>query len=125
MEEVSMRPDMELIRKIALAVEDSPSGYAPDDLTIDGFTGKQIGYHAHLMIQAGLATGSDVTTMGSDSPQAMLTSLTWDGHEFVRMARDETRWKKTMGIVEEKGGSVTLSVLTQVLAELMKQAFGL
>ncbi len=120
-----MKRDMGLIRKIALAIEDSPSGYSPDDLAIDGFTEEQVGYHAHLMIQAGLATGSDVTTMGSDSPEAMLTSLTWAGHEFVEMARDETRWKKAMGIVEEKGGSVTLSVLTQVLAELMKRAFGL
>jgi len=116
---------MELIRKLALAIEDFPSGYAPDDLTIDGFTKEQIGYHAHLMIQAGLATGYDVTTMESHSPEAMLTSLTWDGYEFIEMARDETRWKKAMGIVEEKGGSVTLSVLTQVLTELMKRAFGL
>ena len=120
-----MKRDMELIRKIALAIEDSPSGYAPDDLAIDGYSDEQISYHAHLMIQAGLATGIDLTTMGSDSPEAGLTSLTWDGHEFVEMARDDTRWKKAMGIVEEKGGSVTLSILTQVLTELMKRAFGL
>jgi len=120
-----MKRDMELIRKMALAIEDSPSGYAPDDLGIDGFTEEQIGYHAHLMIQAGLATGNDVTVMSTESPDAMLTSLTWAGHEFVEMARDETRWKKAMGIVEERGGSVTLSVLTQVLTELMKRAFGL
>lgn len=120
-----MKRDMELIRKMALAIEDSPSGYAPDDLTIDRYTLEQLGYHAHLMIQAGLATGSDVTTMGSDSPEAMLTSLTWAGHEFVEMARDETRWKKAMGLVEEKGGSVTISILTQLLTELMKRTFGL
>jgi hypothetical protein len=116
---------MNLIRKMVLAVEDSPNGYAPDDLDIDGYTAEQVGYHAHLMIQAGLADGSDVTTRDSSSPEAMLNSLTWAGHEFAEVARDDTRWRKAMGIVEEKGGSVTLSVLTQLLAELMKRAFGL
>lgn len=120
-----MKRDMELIRKLVLAIEDAPTGYAPDDLAPEGYTPEQIGYHAHLMIQAGLATGSDVTHMGSSSPQAILTSLTWAGHEFAEAARDEARWKKAMGIVQEKSGSVTLSVLTQLLAALMKDALGL
>ena len=120
-----MKRDMELIRKLVLAIEDAPTGYAPDNLTLEGYTPEQIGYHAHLMIQAGLATGSDVTHMGSSSPQAILTSLTWAGHEFADAARDEGRWKKAMGIVQEKGGSVTLSVLTQLLTALMKGALGL
>lgn len=116
---------MELIRKIALAIEDAPTGYAPDRLNFKGYSAEQVAYHAHLMIQAGLASGHDVTAMGSTSPEAILTSLTWAGHEFAEAARDEARWKKAMGIVHEKGGSVTLSVLTQLLTALMKGALGL
>lgn len=77
------------------------------------------------MIQAGLATGSDVTSMGSNGPKAILSTLTWAGHEFADAARDEARWGKAMVIVQEKGGSVTLSVLTQLLTALMKGALGL
>lgn len=120
-----MKGDMELIRKLVVALEEAPTGYAPDDLEIEGYTDEQIGYHAHLMIDAGLATGSNMTHIGSSSPEAMLTSLTWAGHEFADAARDETRWKKAMGIVQEKGGSITLSVLTQLLTTLMKGALGL
>jgi len=120
-----MKRDMELIRKLVLALEDAQTGYAPDDLGIKGYTPEEIGYHAYLIIDAGLATGNDVSHMGSTSPEAMLTSLTWAGHEFAEAARDESRWKKAMGIVQEKGGSVTLSVLTQLLTGLMKGAFGL
>ena len=116
---------MDLIRKLALALEEAPFGYAPDSLKIEGYTEEQIGYHAHLMIDAGLATGSDTTHMESSSPEAVLTSLTWAGHEFADAARDETRWKKAMGIVQEKGGSITISVLTQLLTTLMKGALGL
>lgn len=116
---------MELIRKLVLALEEAPTGYAPDDLKIEGFTNEQIGYHAYLMVNAGLATGKDITAMGSSGPEVMLTSLTSAGHDFADAARDETRWKKAMGIVREKGGSVTVSVLTQLLMGLMRSHFGL
>jgi hypothetical protein len=32
-----MRRDMDLIRKMILAIEDHPSGWAPQDLTVDGY----------------------------------------------------------------------------------------
>jgi len=121
-----MKRDMELIRKLVLALEDAPTGYAPDNLNIEGYASDQIGYHAYLMIDAGLATGKkDVGEFGSTSPEAMLTNLTWAGHEFAEAARDESRWKNAMSVVREKGGSVTISVLTQILTGLMKGAFGL
>jgi hypothetical protein len=86
-----MKRDMELIRKLVLAVEDAPTGYAPAELGIQGYTPEQIAYHAHLMVQASLAIGMETTHMGSSSPSAQLTSLTWEGHEFADAARDETR----------------------------------
>jgi hypothetical protein len=46
------------------------------------------------------------THMGSSSPSAQLTGLTWDGHEFAAMARDDTAWRNAMGIVQEQGGAV-------------------
>jgi hypothetical protein len=93
-----MKRDMELIRKLVLKLEDAPTGYAPDDFNVDSeYTPEQIGYHSYLMIQAGLATGSDVTTIGSAGPIGMVTSLTWAGHEFADAARDEKRWRHGNG----------------------------
>lgn len=120
-----MRRDMELIRKIVLALEDAPTGYAPDDLSVEGYTSAQFGYHSYLMIDAGLSEGERVDHMDSDGPEAILRNLTWAGHEFADAARDESRWKKAMGIVHEQGGTVTLSVLTQLLTALMRNAIGL
>jgi hypothetical protein len=116
---------MELIRKLVLKIEDAPTGYAPDELEIEGYTAEQIGYHAYLILDAGLAEGDRVDHMASDGPEAILRNLTWVGHEFADAARDDTRWKKAMGMVQEKGGSVSLSVLTQLLTALMKGALGL
>ncbi len=119
-----MKRDLDLIRKMILEIEDAPSGWAPD-LAIEGYAPEQVSYHAYLIVDAGLAQGKDVTTMGSHGPEALITSLTWAGHEFAEAAREETRWKKAMGIVKEKGGTITLDVLTQLLGGLMRGAFGL
>lgn len=116
---------MELIRKMVLAAEDAPSGYAPNKLTFDGYDEEVVSYHAYLMIQAGLATGVEVTHQQSPGPEAILTGLTWAGHEFADAARDETRWKKAMGLVKEKGGAVTLDVLKDLLTYLTRLGLGL
>jgi hypothetical protein len=119
-----MKRDLDLIRKMILAIEDHPAGWAPE-LTFDGYTKAQIGYHAYLLIDAGLAKGHDASTIGSEAPEGLITNLTWKGHEFAQAARDQTRWRKAMALVAEKGGSITLDVLTQLLGSLMKGNFGL
>ncbi|MBM3775142.1 MAG: DUF2513 domain-containing protein [Acidobacteria bacterium] len=119
-----MKRDLNLIRKMVLAIEDAPTGFAPS-LSFDGYTEVQVGYHAYLLVDAGLAKGTDVTTMGSRAPQALITSLTWAGHEFTEAARDESQWKKTLATVKEKGGAITFEVLKQLLSILMKDRFGI
>lgn len=119
-----MKRDLELIRKIVLAVEDSDGGWAPDPLEIEGYTDAQIAYHCYLLIDAGLAKGADLTTFGSDGPEAQITQLTWAGHEFVASARNEQIWRKAMSQVQKNGGSITLGVLIELLSGLMKGAFG-
>jgi hypothetical protein len=115
---------MELIRRLAVALEDSPA-YASFDGKLEGYDPYDVGYHAHLMIQAGLAEGADITSLGSPHRMALLTGLTWQGHEFLDAARDEARWKKAMVLVQQKGGAVTIAVLTEVLKSLMRGQLGL
>jgi hypothetical protein len=120
-----MKRDMELIRKMVLTVEDAPDGYAPDLIPMEGYSDEQVAYHAWLIIQAGLATGPITTCSGNSGPTAQILNLTWDGHEFAAMARDDTAWNKTMGIVREKGGAVTLDVMKALLTQVVKAGLGL
>lgn len=119
-----MKRDLDLIRKMVLAIEDAESGWAPE-LSFEGYTPSQVGYHAYLLVDAGLAKGVDSTVHGGQAPTALITSLTWAGHEFAEAARDDTRWNKALGIVMEKGGAISFEVLKQLLTFLMKGAFGL
>ncbi len=120
-----MKRELELIRKILLKIEDDPGGWAPADLTCDGYTSEQVGYHAYLLIDGGYAQGEDISWGASQGPRSMIRTLTWKGHEFAAAARDDTRWNEVMGIVAKKGGSITVEILTQLLAGHMRKAFGL
>lgn len=120
-----MHRDLDLIRKMVLTIEDAPSGWAPHPLEIDGYSRAEVGYHAWLLLDAGLVQGQVTTTNDSPGPEAFISSLTWEGHEFAEAARDDGRWTKAMVVVREKGGAITLAVLTQLLTNLMKGAFGL
>lgn len=48
-------------------------------------------------------------------------SLTWQGHEFLDMARNDTIWKKAFDIIKDKGGNVTLEILKVLLPEIAKK----
>ncbi|MBX9790026.1 MAG: DUF2513 domain-containing protein [Pirellulales bacterium] len=120
-----MKRDMDLIRKMVLAVEDSPSGFAPDALNFDDYTEEQVGYHAYLLVDAGLALGADVTTMSSSSPEYVLRRLTWAGHEFADACRNESIWNQAQDTVKKKAGSVTFDVLKELLVSLLRGVIGI
>ncbi|ACA99115.1 MULTISPECIES: DUF2513 domain-containing protein [Cyanophyceae] len=81
--------------------------------------------HILLLGDAGFAEVRDLGR-GFDAPSGVVIDrLTMTGHDFLDTARDDTRWKKVMAIVQEKGGAVTIGVLIQILSTLMKQSFGL
>ena len=84
-----MQRNMDLVRMILLQIESNSSGWAPPDFGIKGFLRVQIGYHAHIMKQEGLIEGCDVSNSHSAGPEVMPSSLTWKGHEFLDLARDQ------------------------------------
>jgi uncharacterized protein DUF2513 len=120
-----VKRDMGLVRKLVLAIDDNPTGFAPKDFGLEGYNKEEIGYHLYIMMEAGLIRGAAVTTHGSKSPEAIATGLTWAGHEFADAARDPGRWEKAMQVTKEKAGSVTLDVLVKLLTSLMTSAIGL
>lgn len=119
-----MKRDMDLVRKILLALEEHEEGFAPPDFHVRGYSEDQVGYHVHLMIQGGLLLGCDTTHLGSTSPTASATSMTWLGHDFLDAARDKNVWHQAKAIVE-KLGSAAFEVWKAVLIEVTKRSLGL
>jgi hypothetical protein len=118
-----MQRNMDLVRTILMRIEDSPSGWATHPFGIAGFTPEQVGYHAHIMMEEGLIEGVDTTSMHSNGPEAMPRALTWKGHEFLDLARDQKRWNQAKALIS-KVGSAPLSVWMKVLSDLVVKELG-
>jgi hypothetical protein len=119
-----MQRDMDLVRAILLAVEAHPDGYAPHPLAIDGFTPAQIGYHAVILKEAGLVEAIDSTSGDDAGPMAIITRLTWQGHEFIAAARSPSIWSQAKALMFKAGGG-SFAVWQSVLTELIKRNVGL
>lgn len=120
-----MKRDMDLVRKILLAMESCESGFAPHPLAIDGYDHDQIGHHVYLMGEAGLINAADATCQGSTSPVAIPRSITWEGHEFLEASRRPATWEAAKRKLADAGVGCTIELLKQVLIATSKQALGL
>ena len=120
-----MKRDMELIRKIILNIETSQYGFVNNDLKIEGYTSEQINYHSYLIIQGGLAEGITTTNSQSSSPTAIIRNLTWEGHEFAEVARNDSIWHRVSKIIKDKGEGMAFPIITQLLISEIKKNVGL
>lgn len=119
-----MKRDMDLVRQLAMEIELLPHAVAVgESLAIDGYSTKQIIYHALLLLDAGLIVGT------TDSPEATLDvtayRLTWKGHDFVDAARDESIWNKVKSKIASKAESVAFDVFQKLLNAAAATALGL
>lgn len=113
-----MQRDMELGRKILLALEskdDFSTHICPE---IGGSTGLQVSYHIKLLSEAGLVSAKNWSTDDGDEWGA--SSLTTYGHDFLDSARNDGVWAKAKELVLSKGGVLTFEVLRLALAETLK-----
>jgi hypothetical protein len=115
---------MELVRKILLEMEQRGSHREQlNCLSIEGYNNEQVSYHIKLLHEAGLMEGIDMSSRSGF--QWFAKSLTWDGHEFLDAAREDSRWNKAMKMGKEKGGSLTFELLKEVLVTLARGALGI
>lgn len=118
-----MNRDFDLIRNILFQVEKSPAGQFISFLEIDDqIEDAVVGEHLEIMIQENLIDGE----VFSLNPLAFsIRHLTWTGQDFLKHARDNTIWKKVMAEVKDKGISITVAVLTELLSKAAKTIAGL
>ena len=109
-----MKRDVDLIRAILFEVEKfpEPDGFIP--IEFEDHIQIEVSYHVKLLYQAGLIEAYDLSGAGSNF-EWQAGSLTWEGHEFLDAARDDTRWNSTKNMIAEKVGSLPFEVLKQVL----------
>jgi len=119
-----MKRDMDLIRKILLKIESDEHGFANPEIKIDDYNQEEIGYNAILIGEAGLAVVSNVTHMGSPSPEGRIVRLTWAGHEFLDASRENHTWDEAKNVIDRIGGA-TMQIWIAVLTSIIQKKLGL
>ena len=124
-----MKRDMDLVRKILLAIEAEPKGRTSSKFSVKGYSKESVYYHVGIMIDAGLIESVYRPAFGPFHGQEMIVGegLTWFGHDFLESARDDTRWRRANSIMKNIGSAsldILIQILAQIMTEQMKQAMG-
>ena len=115
-----MTRDLDLIRSILLQI-DQTSGVdgdgrrqeiSWDPLQASGYELPAIHYHVELLHEAGLIRADELVP-GCWWPER----LTWEGHEFVDVARSDVLWDRVRRRVESSVGSAPFSLWQQLLLQ--------
>jgi hypothetical protein len=114
-----MKRDMDLIRAILLEVEKSPS-LEGCRIQIPGYSREELYYNAQLAHEGGLIQARFLP----GSADFHVLRLTYEGHEFLDAARNDTLWNKAKEIVIKNTGTLTLEALKIALSTLVKLAMG-
>jgi DNA-binding transcriptional ArsR family regulator len=115
-----MKRDMDLIRSILLEIEKNPQPMMWVDLLITGHTHDEISYHVMLLYEAGLIDANDVSS--ADGMDWKAKRLTYQGHEFLDSAREETLWNKAKETVKRTTGTLTIEAMKIALSSLIRAA---
>ena len=118
-----MKRDIELIRMVMLAAEESKDPYELVDPKFEGHNETEISYHIALLDDAGLLHGQDRSAIGVFRWSA--GALTWAGHEFVEAVRDESVWKEALAITAKSGDGTVFEVLNKALMQVLEKRAGL
>lgn len=116
-----MKRDMDLVRHILMAVEDSRSPVSAEDIVAKPWTMDDVFYHIRLMEAHGLLDAGLLDA--DDSPYyCVVSGLTWEGSDFLDAIRDDGIWKKTKAVVRGVSSSVTMQTIRETAVLVASQA---
>lgn len=111
----TMKRDMELIRKVLLAVESGTS-----DPAIKGYSDDEVKYHQALAIEVGLVEGRPLRGETGVPVAVMIKKLTWAGHDFVDAIAQETNWNKVKEFLKDAGKQITIDTVKAAVVHLFR-----
>lgn len=120
-----MKRDMDLLRTILRTIEALPPGEDWRSQKVAGYDQATVLHHLELLSDAGLIEAKFMKTDQSGIVAAVVQRLTWQGHEFLSSANNESVWQRARAKIEELGGSMPFAVMQTLLVELAKKQAGL
>jgi uncharacterized protein DUF2513 len=117
--------DMDLVRKLLFAVEEKANDRPEYTFVIEGYDDYVVQYHLVLMYEAGLiAAEVHRTDSGRNAKVLFIFRLTWDGHEFLSAAHDNTISNNVKKRALSKLSEVPFAVLKAALLAAIQTTVG-
>jgi hypothetical protein len=112
-----LQRDMDLVRLLLM----HHAGYDIGEQTKD-YTPKQVALHGAILHDAGYVQ-AEVVDGGDGFPEyTRIFRLTWQGYEFLELAKDSKLWRASKEAVK-KAGSWSFSILAELLKAEARKHF--
>lgn len=119
-----MRRHFDLLRTILLRAEASEPGTNVLELGLEEEFA-EIAHHVELLVEAGLLRAQISYLDRSPTPvYVVIERLTWAGHEFLDLARDDARWDQVLARVTSTTGATSFEIVRSMLEESHHRALG-
>ena len=121
-----MKRDLDLCKAIMFkASNDDADSIRFRQIQIDNYDEETIGYHVWLLGNGGYLDVTHNETTDGSFKYIQMNEITWQGQEFIDAAQNEKVWNKFKTKLIDAGGSIPFSIVTDVLAGIAKNEFGL
>jgi len=119
-----MKRDMDLVREIMLKIEALPAG-PPVLSRIGEVEDVVLLNHLEMLIEAGLVRGKISRSQGSRGDVIGISTLTWEGHEWLDAVRDPRVWEEAKTTLLESGDSLSFELTRAVATRIQRMRVGL
>ncbi len=114
-----MKKDIDLIRKVLIAIEEQYIDIALYNLKIEGYDLKTVAYHCKILHDAGLISDYKAQYADNELWSFGVGSLTWEGHEFLEKIRDDSIWSETKQVMNDRGIPFVLDAVKQIASSII------
>lgn len=120
-----MKRDMDLIRDILLAMEETDGEsdyYSQEELELSEVPETAFFYHILLLDEANLIKVQDEISISSNDCYPV--RLTWQGHEFLDLIKKDINWNYAKKVMSKTGG-MAFEILVKILLQYAAVQAGL
>jgi hypothetical protein len=119
-----MERNFDLVCRILVDIRRMPAGESLDEISYPEYDQPTVYGHVDLLVEAGLVKAK-ILKYGDGIEAIHVAGLTWDGHDFLDAAKDDSLWQKAKDTVLKPGVSITFGLLLEWLKAEAKQKLGL
>ena len=120
-----MQRNLDLMRHLLLAAEAAPGSVNLLDLDLDGAEFPLLAHQAELLVEAGLLKAQLSYTDGNATPvYVQIERLSWQGHEFLDLIRDDRAWDEVKGVALARGVPLSFEVVRTLRLAAVRTALG-